>query len=39
MIMVALTLLPLLALTALRATRTDTPAAYEQPNATEGAPA
>lgn len=39
MIMVALALLPLLALTALRATRTDTPAAYEQPNATERAPA
>jgi DHA1 family inner membrane transport protein len=39
MIMVALTLLPLLALTAIRATRTETPAAYEQPNATERATA
>ncbi|WP_433170616.1 MFS transporter [Actinoallomurus sp. CA-150999] len=36
MIMVALALPPLLALTAIRATRADTPAAYEEPQAIEG---
>jgi DHA1 family inner membrane transport protein len=39
MIMVALALIPLLALSALRATRTDTPAALEQPQTTEKATA
>lgn len=39
MIMVALGLVPLLTLTAIRATRTDTPSALEQPQSTEMATA